>query len=63
MTPRLRLDITPDLAAAMAREIAAGEKAVSAALREAATGLKTAWRAQITTAGLSVGGWSCGLMQ
>ena len=52
MTPRLRLDITPDLAAAMAAEIAAGEKAVSAALREAAADLKTAWRAQITTSGL-----------
>jgi hypothetical protein len=36
----------------MAAEIKAGEKAVSAATREAGTGLKTAWRGQITGAGL-----------
>ncbi len=30
----------------------AGEKAVTAAMREAGTGLKTAWRGQITSAGL-----------
>lgn len=49
---KLGLDITPDLVAAMAAEIKAGEKAVSAAMREAGTGLKAAWRGQITQAGL-----------
>jgi len=36
----------------MAAEVAAGERAVTAAMREAGSGLKTAWRAQITGAGL-----------
>jgi hypothetical protein len=36
----------------MAAEIAAGERAVTAAMREAGTGLKLAWRGQITGAGL-----------
>jgi hypothetical protein len=36
----------------MAAEVKAGEKAVTAAMREAGTGLKTAWRGQITGAGL-----------
>jgi muconolactone delta-isomerase len=49
---KVKLDVTPDLAAMMAAEIKAGEKAVSAATREAGTSLKTAWRAQITGAGL-----------
>ncbi|MDT8855192.1 DUF6441 family protein [Paracoccaceae bacterium Fryx2] len=49
---RIKLDLAPDLIAAMAAEIKAGEKAVSTAMREAGTGLKTAWRAQITSAGL-----------
>jgi len=49
---RIKLDLRPDLIAAMAAEIKAGEKAVSTAMREAGTGLKTAWRAQITSAGL-----------
>jgi len=49
---RLKLDISPDLVAMMAAEIAAGERAVSAAMREAGTGLKLAWRGQITGAGL-----------
>lgn len=49
---KLGLDITPDLVAAMAAEIKAGEKAVSAAMREAGTGLKSSWRMQITGAGL-----------
>lgn len=49
---RLKLDIDPDLVAMMAAEIKAGEKAVSAAIREAGTGLKSDWRAQITGAGL-----------
>ena len=51
-TMKLKLDITPDLVAAMAAEVKAGEKAVTAAMREAGTGLKTAWRGQITGAGL-----------
>ena len=41
-----------DLAKLMQGEIAAGEKAVSAAIRDAGTGLKASWRAQITSAGL-----------
>ncbi len=49
---RLKLDINPDLVAMMAAEVAAGERAVTAAMREAGTGLKTAWRGQITGAGL-----------
>jgi hypothetical protein len=49
---KLKLDITPDLATMMATEIKAGEKAVTAATREAGTSLKTAWRSQITGAGL-----------
>jgi hypothetical protein len=49
---RLKLDIDPDIVAMMAAEVAAGEKAVSAAMREAGTGLKAAWRTQITGAGL-----------
>ncbi len=49
---KLKLDITPDLVAAMAAEVRAGEKAVTAAMREAGTELKTAWRGQITGAGL-----------
>jgi hypothetical protein len=49
---KLGIDITPDLVAVMAAEIKAGEKAVSAAMREAGTGLKSAWRGQITQAGL-----------
>lgn len=48
----LGLDISPDLVAVMAAEVKAGEKAVSAAMREAGTDLKTAWRGQITQAGL-----------
>ncbi|MEO9781441.1 MAG: DUF6441 family protein [Sedimentitalea sp.] len=49
---KLKLDIDPDLVAMMSAEIRAGEKAVSAAMREAGTGLKSDWRAQITGAGL-----------
>ncbi len=41
-----------DIAAMMAARVAAGERAVSAAIREAGTGLKAAWRLQITCAGL-----------
>ena len=49
---KLKLDITPGLVAMMAAEVRAGEKAVSAATHEAGNNLKTAWRAQITGAGL-----------
>ncbi|MGR3418404.1 DUF6441 family protein, partial [Paracoccus sp. (in: a-proteobacteria)] len=49
---RLKLDIDPDLVAMMQAEIKAGEKAVTGAMREAGAGLKTAWRGQITGAGL-----------
>ncbi|MBO6883449.1 MAG: hypothetical protein JJ869_07695 [Marivita sp.] len=49
---KLGLDITPHLVAVMAAEIKAGEKAVSAAMRETGTDLKSAWRGQITQAGL-----------
>jgi len=49
---KLKLDVTPDLVAMMAAEIKAGEKAVSAATRDAGNSLKTAWRAQIASAGL-----------
>jgi hypothetical protein len=46
------MDITGNLAAMMAAEIEAGERAVSKAIGEAAGSLKTAWRGQITGAGL-----------
>jgi hypothetical protein len=49
---KLGLDITPDLVAVMGAEIKAGEKAVSVAMREAGTDLKSAWRGQIIQAGL-----------
>ena len=49
---KLKLDIDPDIVAMMAAEVAAGERAVTAAMREAGTGLKNAWRLQITGAGL-----------
>jgi hypothetical protein len=49
---KLKLDIEPDIVALMAAEVAAGERAVTAAMREAGTGLKSAWRSQITGAGL-----------
>ena len=49
---KLKLDIDPDIVALMAAEVAAGERAVTTALREAGTSLKSAWRGQITGAGL-----------
>ncbi|NHB77828.1 DUF6441 family protein [Rhodobacter calidifons] len=49
---KLKLDIDPDIVAMVAAEVAAGERAVLAAIREAGTELKDAWRAQITSAGL-----------
>ncbi len=45
VTPMKRqLDIDPDVVAMMAAEIRAGERAVSAAVREVGGGLKSAWR-------------------
>src|SRR5690606_11414591 len=51
---RMKLDvnIVGDLARIMEAEARAGEKAVTTAMRDAGTGLKSAWRAQITGAGL-----------
>jgi hypothetical protein len=49
---RLTINIRPDLAALMAAAIAAGERAVTAAVREAGAGLRLGWRGQITGAGL-----------
>ncbi len=49
---KLKIDFEPDLVAVLQAEVRAGEKAVTAAMREAGTGLKTAWRGQITSAGL-----------
>ena len=49
---KLKIAFDPDLVALMRAEIAAGEKAVSTAMREAGSGLKSDWRAQITGASL-----------
>jgi len=49
---RLKIDISPDLVGMMSAEIAAGERAVTAAVREAGARLKLGWRGQITGAGL-----------
>jgi hypothetical protein len=49
---KLRIDVSPDLLDLMRAEIAAGERAVTAAMRSAGTGLKRAWRGQIAGAGL-----------
>lgn len=49
---KLKLEISADLVTLMQAEIAAGERAVTTALREAGAGLKSAWRGQITRAGL-----------
>ncbi|WP_155326432.1 DUF6441 family protein [Alkalilacustris brevis] len=48
----IRMEVAGNLAAMMAVEIKAGERAVSKAVTESGTDLKTAWRAQITSAGL-----------
>jgi len=48
----IRMDIVGDLGAMMATEIAAGEKAVTKAVGEAGSSFNTAWRGQITGAGL-----------
>ena len=49
---KLGISIVGDIARIMEAETRAGEKAVTTAMREAGTGLKTAWRAQVTGAGL-----------
>jgi len=49
---KLKLGITGDIAALTQEEIVAGERAVTGAMRAAGTSLKTAWRGQITGAGL-----------
>lgn len=51
---KLKIDITPDIVAMMREEVLAGERAVSAAMRQAGTNLKSAWRAQISGAGLGL---------
>ena len=49
---KLGFDIGPDFVALMAAEVAAGERAVSAAMAEKSNELKQRWRNQITHAGL-----------
>jgi len=49
---KLKLDIDPDLAEMMQAEFLAGERAVTAAMRQAGSDLKADWRGQITGAGL-----------
>ena len=48
----IRMDIVGDLGAMMAAEVVAGEKAVTKAVGDAGSSLKTFWRGQITGAGL-----------
>ena len=50
---KLNISFTPDLVALMRAEVAAGQKAVSTTMTQAGASLKSAWRAQITGAGLS----------
>ncbi len=49
---KIDLSISPDIVAMMQAEQLAGEKAVTAAMRQAGSDLKTDWRGQITGAGL-----------
>ena len=49
---KLKAQIIGDIARIMDAEVKAGEKAVTTAMRDAGTALKSAWRAQITGAGL-----------
>jgi hypothetical protein len=51
---RLTATIAGSLGQIMAEEVKAGEKAATAAVRQAGDGLKGAWRAQIIGAGLGV---------
>ena len=49
---KIDVKIAPDIVAMMATEVAAGQKAVSDTMTQAGAGLKSAWRTQITGAGL-----------
>lgn len=49
---KLTVDFSPDLVALLEQEIKAGERAVTAAMKSAGSGLKQDWREQITRAGL-----------
>ena len=49
---KLDISFSPDLVAMMRAEVAAGQKAVSVTMAQAGTSLKSAWRGQITGAGL-----------
>jgi uncharacterized protein DUF6441 len=49
---KLKLEIDPDIVAMMQAEVLAGERAVTSAMRQAGSDLKTDWRGQITGAGL-----------
>jgi hypothetical protein len=49
---KIDLSIGPDIVAMMQAEFLAGEKAVTAAMRQAGSDLKSDWRGQITGAGL-----------
>ena len=49
---RIDVKIAPDIVALMRAEVAAGQKAVSTTMAEAGASLKSAWRTQITGAGL-----------
>ena len=49
---KIKVSISPDLVALMAAEVKAGQKAVSTTMAEAGASLKSAWRTQITGAGL-----------
>lgn len=49
---KLGVNIVGDIVRLMEAEVKAGEKAVTTAMRDAGTSLKSAWRAQITGAGL-----------
>ena len=49
---KLNISFSPDLVALMRTEVAAGQKAVSTTMAQAGASLKSAWRAQITGAGL-----------
>ena len=49
---KLNVNFTPDLEPMMPAKVAAGQKAVSVTMAQAGTSLKSAWRGQITGAGL-----------
>jgi len=49
---KIGVKISPDIVALMAAEVKAGQKAVSTTMAEAGASLKSAWRVQITGAGL-----------